>query len=92
MLFLQILEEEMNKALGGDGKPIQDELVNIRGRDILYMPTLLKLQSQADRWWNTYCSHNPSFLTSIFYGSMVTSVRCGHCNNVFHRIDLFRHL
>lgn len=82
MILLQILEEEMNKVLKGDGKPISLELDSILRDGMVSSPTIPMFQDKADGWWSSYCEHNPNFLTSVFYGSTVTSVRCCHCHSV----------
>ena len=82
MILLQILEEEMNKVLKGDGKPISLELDSILRNGVVSPPTIPMLRDKIDVWWNSYHEHNPNFLTSVFYGSIVTCVCCCHCHSV----------
>ena len=33
-------------------------------------------------WWSDYLQHNPSLITPLFYGAMLTEMRCNYCYHV----------
>ena len=83
-LFLQILEEEQNKALNADRSPFFS--ISFLPFDTSYsffnsdsLPFILE---QNKEWWSIYKEHNPNFLTNVYYGVQSTISTCQHCHLV----------
>lgn len=78
MIFLQLLEEEQNKLLNADGSYLSKGLL------VDYA-----LDEAIKEWWDQYIHHNPSVLTNVFYGSMLTTLRCNNCHHVEYVLVIY---
>ena len=60
---------------GADGKSVSMILPDDR---LCHLDTA----RETSAWWDNYLQHNPSLITPLFYGAMLTEMRCNYCYHV----------
>eukprot|EP01083_Nonionella_stella_P307449 1080558_1 len=49
-------------------------------------------QNIAKKEWNRYLRNNMSIITDLFYGQMLTSLKCYSCNTISSSFDAFSNI
>ena len=75
IIFLQLIEEEQNKVHSADGKSVS---MTLSDDQLCHLDTA----RETEVWWSNYLQHNPSLITPLFYGAMLTEMRCNYCYRV----------